>query len=229
MNHPQSWMFFEPLLDFVAGMVASAVYPQDNLAARKLIENHLQPSHRRLRVLPVDAKGRDLFAGSQVQRSVDVFGLLAVRGISDQRLLADGIPSSGDGGFQIDLHLVTGQGRHWLATLRKFFEDFMGFQFKAGFFDLRKSDVEFAPTLITPAHPTQQFAHATTAIVDREAFLDQLPNGFQCPATATSVPGCASLSSNVLSRAKSCWLSRRWPCSPPHSGLFFKPSKPVAS
>src|SRR5207248_8750318 len=41
-NHSQSRMFLQPLLDFVAGMVASSVDPQDDLATRKLRKNHLQ-------------------------------------------------------------------------------------------------------------------------------------------------------------------------------------------
>lgn len=75
MNHPQSGMRFKPLLNFVAGMMPRPVDPQNDLAARELFQNHLQPSQGGVGVLPVNAKGRHILAGSQMQRPVDVFGL----------------------------------------------------------------------------------------------------------------------------------------------------------
>jgi hypothetical protein len=229
MNHSQARMFFQPPLDFLARVVSRPVNPQDDLPTRELVENHPQPDDCRLRVLPVNAKGRHVLTVPQVQGAVNILGLLAARRISNQGLSAFAIPSSGNRAFQVEFGLVTRQRRDDRPALREFFEDFTRVRFKAGLLDLRASDVEFASALVTPAQKAQQFAHAAAAIGDGEAFLNQLPDGFQGPATAHLRARLRFCVEQRTEFGRVLLLEQTLAMLPPHSGLFFKPSRPFSS
>src|SRR5215213_2267078 len=73
----------QPLLDFLARMMCRAIYPEQNLPAWALCQYHLQPPDGGVRVLPVNTEGRGLCARPQMQRAVDVLGLLLACPVGD--------------------------------------------------------------------------------------------------------------------------------------------------
>src|SRR5262249_60780841 len=100
------------------------------------LQHLVQPTDRRVRVLPVNHERNDFFPGPQMESAVKVLGGFAPRAIRDEGLLADWIPALRDRSFEINLTLIAGQGRDLFPARGHFRKDFPRLKIKARFLRL---------------------------------------------------------------------------------------------
>src|SRR5205085_7371605 len=184
VNYPQAPMRFQPFFYFIARVMRSSIYPQDNLAARTSDQQLFKPADRRIRILPINDKRNDFFSRPKMHCAINVFGTFAPRPVSNQGLLADWTPAPGVRSFQVDLALITSQRCYFLSAGSQFLKHFGGFKLEAQLLGGTPSDVQLASSLVAPVNPSHQLSHSAPTVAKVETFLNQQANRFDGPSTA---------------------------------------------
>src|SRR5205085_269026 len=184
VNNTQTAVRCEPILNFITGVMAGLINPQDDLPARTSRKYLFQPADRRVRILPVNDKRDDLRSRPQMDCAIKILGAFAARSVSNERLFPDRIPAPGQRSFEIDFALITSQGRHLFPTSSQFLQRCGGFALEAQLLGGAALDVKLTPALIAPIEHAHQLLHAAPTVGEVETLLDQNANCFDGPPAA---------------------------------------------